>query len=160
MSRARLSTALVALSATGFALLSPVTAQAAEDEPDLSAGCQEEVDKAKEEHEKAVAEGTVGSSLIGPEELVQGLGNGYGSSGMPEVPECVEEEQTEEDWKDMPEWMMSLKPGAPAAEIISIVSTVVGLGAAVIQGLVIVAQVNPAVLEPVRAALKQAGFNI
>ena len=157
MSRTRLSTALIALSATALSLLSPVAAQAAE----IDSGCQAQVEEAKGIHEAKIAAGTAGSSLVGPQELLQGLGQGYGSSGMPEVPDCVRqaaEDEEQKEWDEMPDWLQWLRPGGSAAEAISWAGVILGLGAALVQGLVIISKVDPSVLEPVRNALKQLGF--
>ncbi|MGO2639507.1 MAG: hypothetical protein ACTH98_02280, partial [Corynebacterium flavescens] len=67
MSRSRLSVALVALGATGIALLSPVAAHAENGGLDLT--CPQEVEDAKAAHQAAVENGTAGSSFMGPKEL-------------------------------------------------------------------------------------------
>ena len=86
--RNRLSTSLVAATAVVAGLVAPATASAAEDKPkEISAECQAEVDNAKEEHLKKIESGELGSSARTPQELMQGLANGYGSSGMPKEPD-------------------------------------------------------------------------
>ena len=60
---------------------------------DLSQECADQVNQARKDHEAAVADGTAGSSFMGPQELANGVLNGYGSSGMPDTPDCVEEEK-------------------------------------------------------------------
>ena len=73
-------------------LVAPATASAAEAQPkQLSAECQAEVDNAKAEHLKKIESGELGSSARTPQELMQGLASGYGSSGLPKEPDCVAE---------------------------------------------------------------------
>ena len=104
----RLSTSLVTVCATTLALVTPLAAaddSSAQDPTkessqalgssldvghtstkDLSPECADEVNQARKDHEAAVADGTAGSSFMGPQELANGVLNGYGSSGMPEEP--------------------------------------------------------------------------
>lgn len=161
MSRSRLSVALVALGATGVAILSPVAAQA--EEGGLTESCQQEVEDAKAAHQAAVDDGTAGSSFMGPKELMLGLANGYGSSGMPTPPDCVAEHEKEvenQKWDEMPDFVQFLRPGTPIAEGIAWAGAILGLGAAAVQGLALIAKSDPSILEPLRAALKQAGIQL
>ncbi len=72
--------------------------------PALSEECQAEVDAAKDAHKKAVKDGTAGSSFMGPQELALGIVNGYGSSGMPDEPDCVEKEKADKP-VELPDWL-------------------------------------------------------
>ncbi|WP_286955231.1 MULTISPECIES: hypothetical protein [Corynebacterium] len=157
MSRSRLSVALVALGATGIALLSPVAAHAED------GTCPQEVEDAKAAHQAAVENGTAGSSFMGPKELMLGLANGYGSSGMPTPPDCVAEHEKEvenQKWDEMPDFVQFLRPGTATAEGIAWAGAILGLGAAAVQGLALIAKSDPSILEPLRAALKQAGIQL
>lgn len=162
----RLSTTMVAACATGLALVTPVAANAAPAAPtkELSAECQAQVEKAKQAHKDAVENGTAGSSFMGPQELLKGFVNGYGSSGMPKEPDCVAaekdaaaKEKEDENWSKMPEWAQSARPSEETKEIFSWVSIVLTGVAAVTQALAMVAKANPAILEPVKEMLRNAG---
>ncbi|WP_293822192.1 hypothetical protein [uncultured Corynebacterium sp.] len=157
--RNRLSISLVAATAVTAGLVAPATASAAEEQPkQISAECQAEVDKAKEEHLKKVESGELGSSARTPQELIQGLTNGYGSSGMPEEPDCVAKEAEQhqiEALKRLPIWGSSTPE--KFLEVMGWVTVATSLVAALLQALAMVAKVNPAVLEPMKNALKQLG---
>ena len=157
--RNRLSTSLVAATAVAAGLVAPATASAAEEQPkQLSAECQAEVDNAKEEHLKKIKNGELGSSARTPQELMQGLANGYGSSGMPKEPDCVAQEAEAhqiEALKRLPIWGSSSPE--KFLEVMSWVTVAASLVAALLQALTMVAKVNPAVLEPMKNALKQLG---
>ena len=157
--RNRLSTSLVAATAVAAGLVAPATASATEDKPkEISAECQAEVDNAKEEHLKKIKNGELGSSARTPQELMQGLANGYGSSGMPNEPDCVAEEaeaQQIEALKRLPIWGSSSPE--KFLEVMSWVTVAASLVAALLQAFTMVAKVNPAVLEPMKNALKQLG---
>lgn len=95
---------------------------------ELSKECQAEVDAAKEAHKKAVKDGTAGSSFMGPQELALGIVNGYGSSGMPDKPDCVEEEKTDKP-VELPGWLKwaDLSPeGKEAFAWINLILSVIG----------------------------------
>ena len=165
----RLSTTFVAACATGLALITPVAANAAPaaPAPELSAECQAQVDKAKQAHKDAFENGTAGSSFMGPQELLKGIFNGYGSSGMPKTPDCVAAEQNaadkakeEEKWSKMPEWAQSARPSEETKEVFSWISVALTGVAAVVQALAMVAKSNPALLEPVKEMLRNAGVNV
>ncbi|MGO2426359.1 MAG: hypothetical protein ACTH7R_08395 [Corynebacterium flavescens] len=161
MSRSRLSVALVALGATGVAILSPVAAHA--EDGGLAPKCQKAVEDAKAAHQAAVENGTAGSSFMGPKELMLGLANGYGSSGMPKTPKCVDEQAAEDEqkeWDNMPDFVQFLRPGTATAEGMAWAGAILGLGAAAVQGLALIAKSDPSILEPLRAALKQAGIQL
>ncbi|TQE44653.1 hypothetical protein [Corynebacterium phoceense] len=94
----------------------------------LSKECQAEVDAAKEAHKKAVKDGTAGSSFMGPQELALGIVNGYGSSGMPDKPDCVEKEKDDKP-VELPDWLKwaELSPeGKEAFAWINLILSVIG----------------------------------
>lgn len=162
----RLSTTMVAACATGLALITPVAANAAPaaPTPELSAECQAQVDKAVQDHKDAVEAGTAGSSFMGPQELLKGILSGYGSSGMPATPPCVAAEKDaaakakeEENWSKMPEWAQSARPAEETKEVFAWVSIALTGVATVVQVLAMVAKANPAILEPVKQMLLNAG---
>ncbi|PMC71855.1 hypothetical protein [Corynebacterium aurimucosum] len=180
----RLSTSLIAVCTTTMALVAPLaaaddasgSAQAQSGQSstggssmnightntsDLSEECAEAVRKAREEHENAVADDTAGSSFMGPKELGLGILNGYGSSGMPEVPDCVQEEkdaELEKEWDEMPDWVQSARPNDTAEEVFAWIGGAAALLSVGINLLAAVAQSNPAVLNDLRAFLKSHGF--
>lgn len=181
----RFPTSLIAACATTMALVTPLAA--ADDTADstqpsaqsqsatsgssmnighidtsgLSEECADAVRTAREEHEKAVADGTAGSSFMGPQELALGILDGYGSSGMPEEPDCVQEErdaELEKEWDEMPEWLQWARPNDTAEEVFAWIAGAVALLSVSINLLTVVAQFNPAVLDGLRAFLKSHGF--
>ena len=133
----------VGLAATAVAagLVAPATASAAEEQPkQLSAECQAEVDNAKEEHLKKIENGE------------------FGSSGMPKEPDCVAKEAEQhqiEALERLPIWGSSTPE--KFLEVTSWVTVAASLVAALLQAFNMVATVNPAVLEPMKNALKQLG---
>src|SRR5699024_10730843 len=121
MRNSRLSVAMVAASSVALAALTPVAASA-QTGPLSSGGhisgegsspeCQAAIEKPNEDHEAGVQDGTVGSSFMGPQELAFGILNGYGSSGMPTPPECIEEEEeakADERWEKVPDFAKSMR---------------------------------------------------
>ena len=131
------------------------------DTSDLSEECANQVRKAQEEHEKAVTDGTAGSSFMGPQELGLGILNGYGSSGMPAEPDCVQAEKDaalEKEWDEMPDWVQSARPNDTAEEVFAWIGGAVALLSVGINLLAAVAQSNPAVLNDLRTFLKSHGF--
>lgn len=132
----------------------------AENESGLSPECQAEVDQAIADHKVYAENG--GSSFIGPQELVRGIFAGYGSSGLPETPECAlpptPEEQEEAIFEQLPDWAQSFRPSDDVREAFGWISMFITLFGGVVQLLTIVASVNPAILDPIRAALTQAGI--
>lgn len=184
----RLSTSLIAVCATTMALATPL-AVAADAAPGttaqnhntasgsslnvghpntsgLSPECVEEVRKAREEHEAAVADGTAGSSFMGPKELANGILNGYGSSGMPKLPDCVQAEKkaTEEidkdkAWDKLPDWAQSARPGEKANEVFSWISVSLSVLSAVIGALVVLAESNPAIRASMQDFLNSKGIH-
>lgn len=162
----RLSTTMVAACATGLALVTPVAANAAPTQ-ELSAECQAQVDNAEQAHKDAVENGTAGSSFMGPQELLNGLSSGYGLNGTPDKPDCVAAEKDaaakakeEENWSKMPQWAQSARPSEETKEVFSWVSIALAGVAAVTQALAMVAKANPAILEPVKEMLRNAGINV
>lgn len=167
----RLSTTMVAACATGLALVTPVAANATPAAPaapaqELSAECQAQVDQNIADH-KAKVEAGAGSSFKGPQELLNGLSSGYGLYGMPDKPDCVAAEKDaaakakeEENWSKMPQWAQSARPSEETKEVFSWVSIALAGVAAVTQALAMVAKANPAILEPVKEMLRNAGINV
>lgn len=128
---------------------------------DLSQECADQVNQARKDHEAAVADGTAGSSFMGPQELANGVLNGYGSSGMPEVPDCVEEEKEAElqkEWDEMPEFVQSARPTEKSKEIYAWVGGALALLSVGIRVLVVAAEFDPSILNGLRAFLKSMGF--
>lgn len=125
----------------------------------LSPECQAEVDAAVAEHKQAAANG--GSSFVGPQELIDGMSSGYGSSGMPDNPECVKtekEKKIQADWDKMPEWVQSARPNETADEVFSWIGVIMATLAGLMQVAVMAAKFNPALLDPVRDALRAANI--
>lgn len=162
----RFSVALIAATSASLALVTPVaaaqTADANGNASGLSAECQAEVDQAKADHAAQAEAG--GSSFMGPQELLMGAVNGYGSSGMPETPECAqpetEEEREEQALSQLPDWAQSAVPSPEAREAFAWIGAILGLVGGAAQLLTIVASINPAVLDPIRSALKAAGIKL
>ena len=179
----RLSTSLVTVCATTLALVTPLAAadDSSTQDPakessqalgssldvghtstkDLSPECADEVNQARKDHEAAVADGTAGSSFMGPQELANGVLNGYGSSGMPETPDCVEEEKEAElqkEWDEMPEFVQSARPTEKSKEIYAWVGGALALLSVGIRVLVVAAEYDPSILNGLRAFLKSMGF--
>ena len=128
---------------------------------DLSQECADQVNQARKDHEAAVADGTAGSSFMGPQELANGVLNGYGSSGMPDTPDCVEEEKEaklQKDWDEMPEFVQSARPTEKSKEIYAWVGGTLALLSVGIRVLVVAAEFDPSILNGLRAFLKSMGF--
>lgn len=120
--------------------------------PALSEECQDEVDAAKEAHKKAVKDGTAGSSFMGPQELALGIVNGYGSSGMPDQPDCVEKEKADKP-VELPDWLKwaELSPEGKEAFawinlILSMIGGLIGLASTLVK-------VNPEFGKDINGAL-------
>ncbi|WP_347307182.1 hypothetical protein [Corynebacterium sp. SA-MJD20WY100] len=120
--------------------------------PALSEECQAEVDAAKDAHKKAVKDGTAGSSFMGPQELALGIVNGYGSSGMPDEPDCVEKEKADKP-VELPDWLKwaELSPEGKEAFawinlILSIIGGLIGLAGTLVK-------VNPEFGKDINGAL-------
>lgn len=82
---------------------------------------------------------------------------------MPTPPDCVAEHEKEvenQKWDEMPDFVQFLRPGTATAEGIAWAGAILGLGAAAVQGLALIAKSDPSILEPLRAALKQAGIQL
>lgn len=125
----------------------------------LSPECQAEVDAAVDAHKQVAANG--GSSFVGPKELIDGMSSGYGSSGMPDTPECVKtekEKKIEADWDKMPEWLQSARPNETADEVFSWIGVIMATLAGLLQVAVMATKINPALLDPVRDALRAANI--
>ncbi|MDO5031414.1 hypothetical protein [Corynebacterium sp.] len=131
------------------------------DTSDLSEECKAEVKQAEKDHEEAVANGTAGSSFMGPQELIFGILDGYGSSGMPKVPDCVDADKKaalEKKWDEMPDWLQSARPNETVDEVFAWIGGFLGLLAAGLQATIIMAKIDPSILDGLRYQLKKAGF--
>ena len=98
---------------------------------------------------------------MGPQELANGVLNGYGSSGMPDTPDCVEEEKEAElqkEWDEMPEFVQSARPTEKSKEIYAWVGGALALLSVGIRVLVVAAEFDPSILNGLRAFLKSMGF--
>ena len=60
----------------------------------------------------------------------------------------------------MPEWAQSARPSEGTKEVFSWISVALTGVAAVVQALAMVAKSNPALLEPVKEMLRNAGVNV
>lgn len=148
MRRTRLSTTLVAAAAVTFGLVSPVAM--AEEATDTSAPTSTATETPAEGDGTGEGEDT---------------GNA-GDSGSPEDPEANGDsdsgDQTggDSDGKDEePDTMFgsSVETTAKFKEVMSWVSVVGALLAGIVQATVMLAQINPAILNPLKDLLKQAG---
>ena len=128
---------------------------------ELSPECKAQVDQARKEHEQAVADGTAGSSFMGPEELALGVLNGYGSSGMPAVPDCIDAEKEaklQKEWDEMPEWVQSARPTETSREVgawLAGIASLLGVG---INVMALAVQFNPEFRNQLAATLRSMGF--
>lgn len=128
---------------------------------ELSPECKAQVDQARKEHEQAVADGTAGSSFMGPEELALGVLNGYGSSGMPAVPDCIDAEKEaklQKEWDEMPEWVQSARPTETSKEVgawLAGIASLLGVG---INVMALAVQFNPQFRNQLAATLRSMGF--
>lgn len=128
---------------------------------ELSPECKAQVDQARKEHEQAVADGTAGSSFMGPEELALGVLNGYGSSGMPAVPDCIDAEKEaklQKEWDEMPEWVQSARPTETSKEVgawLAGIASLLGVG---INVMALAVQFNPEFRNQLAATLRSMGF--
>ena len=128
---------------------------------ELSPECKAQVDQARKEHEQAVADGTAGSSFMGPEELALGVLNGYGSSGMPAVPDCIDAEKEaklQKEWNEMPEWVQSARPTETSREVgawLAGIASLLGVG---INVMALAVQFNPEFRNQLAATLRSMGF--
>lgn len=156
----RLSIALVAATSTAMGLMSPIASAA-----ELSPACQEQVDKAIADHK---AKG--GSSFMGPGEMAQGMSSGYGSSGMPDYPDCYYAEtdkkdpDNSDDDKDLADWNKRLPANMQSSDgvinAVSIGGVVFTALAALIQAAATIAKVSPDFRNMLRKAAKDAGLKL
>lgn len=194
----RFSVALVAATSVALGLVSPVAAQAAEDQSSdtsqsssssdstegssssnaasadtkkpeaaspskadtntVDAACRAEIDRLKQEHKEAAENGTAGSSFMGPQELALGIINGYGSSGMPETPACaINEDGTTK--VELPEWAKSAEMTDEAKEAFAWINMLVGVAGVLVQLVSMLAAINPAFLQDIVNAARNAGFH-
>src|SRR5699024_8699160 len=155
MRNSRLSVAMVAASSVALAALTPVAASA--QTGSLSSGghisgegysdeCKPAIEQDKEEHEAGVADGTVGPSYMGPQDLASSIHNAYGSSGMPTPPECIEEEQeakADERWDKVPYFPKSMRGNDATAMIFAVIGAILTVGGSLTQAAGIVATFSP-----------------
>lgn len=172
MRNSRLSVAMVAASSVALAALTPVAASA--QTGSLSSGghisgegyspeCQAAIEQAKEDHEAGVEEGTVGSSFMGPQELAFGILNGYGSSGMPTPPECIEEEEeakADERWEKVPDFAKSMRGDDTTDMIFAVIGAILAVGGSLTQAAGIVATFSPEARAQIAGFLKNMGFKL
>ena len=128
---------------------------------ELSPECKAQVDQARKEHEQAVADGTAGSSFMGPEELALGVLNGYGSSGMPAVPDCIDAEKEaklQKEWDEMPEWVQSARPTETSREIGAWMAGIASLLGVSVNVMALAVQFNPQFRNQLAATLRSMGF--
>ncbi|WP_408931192.1 hypothetical protein ACKFRM_07315 [Corynebacterium sp. YSMAA1_1_D6] len=128
---------------------------------ELSPECKAQVDQARKEHEQAVADGTAGSSFMGPEELALGVLNGYGSSGMPAVPDCIDAEKEaklQKEWDEMPEWVQSARPTETSREIGAWLAGIASLLGVSVNVMALAVQFNPQFRNQLAATLRSMGF--
>ena len=145
----------------GTAKPSTSTSAAEATEGKLSPECQAEVDRLIAEHKKKVEDGTAGSSMIGPVELGYGIINGYGSSGMPDKPECAlaKDEAEETSEPQLPDWAKSSELSPEGKEAFAWIHLIIGIATGVIQLAVVLATVNPSMLDALRNGLRAVGIN-
>ena len=176
MRNSRLAVAVVAATSVAVSALTPVaaTAQTIPSSSQLSSGghinadgysdeCKEAVEKAREEHEEAVEDGTVGSSFMGPQELACGIANGYGSSGMPEEPNCIEEEDeqaADERWETVPDSLKSMRGNETTDMIFAVVGAILAVGGSLTQAATILAAFSPEARDQIASVLQQFGFRL
>lgn len=128
---------------------------------ELSPECKAQVDQARKDHEQAVADGTAGSSFMGPEELALGVLNGYGSSGMPAVPDCIDAEKEaklQKEWDEMPEWIQSARPTETSREIGAWLAGIASLLGVSVNVMALAVQFNPQFRNQLAATLRSMGF--
>lgn len=125
----------------------------------LSPECKAEVEAARKAHEQAVADGTAGSSFMGPFELGKGIINGYGSSGMPDTPQCVIDSDPANKPAEFPDWAKSAEMTPEAEEVFAWINLVLSIGAGFIQLALILAKLNPSFLDALRPPLEAMGIN-
>lgn len=128
---------------------------------ELSPECKAQVDQARKDHEQAVADGTAGSSFMGPEELALGVLNGYGSSGMPAVPDCIDAEKEaklQKEWDEMPEWVQSARPTETSREVGAWLAGIASLLGVSVNVMALAVQFNPQFRNQLAATLRSMGF--
>lgn len=175
MPKSRFAVAMVAATALAASALAPV-ASSAENKPSTgqsssvghidgagySDECQEAIAQAREDHEQGIEDGTIpGSSFMGPQELGYSIVNGYGSSGMPEAPECIEEEDQQaedENWEKVPDWLQSMRGNDTTELVFAVVGAILAIGASATQAATIAATFSPEIRNQIAQALKQFGY--
>lgn len=177
MRNSRLAVAMVASCSIALSALTPVaaSAQTASSGAQLSSGghingdgysaeCQEAIEQARKDHEEGIDNGTIpGSSFMGPQELAFSVLNGYGSSGMPKAPDCIEEEdeqKEDERWEQVPDFAKSMRGNDTTDLILAVVGAIVSVGGSLTQAAAILATFSPEVRNQIASALKQLGINL
>lgn len=163
--RRRIPLALVAATSTMLALVVPAQAQSSSlsSGSSLSSTAEAETQEPEDEtQEEPVAEG---SSFMGPDELLQSILGGYGSSGVPETeqdPETEEDAEEEElNLEDYPEWMHgSIAPSDELQMAMAVIEAVLAVGATATQAAVIVLPLLPGGLDTLRSALANFGIQV
>ena len=125
--------------------------------------CKTAIEQAKEDHETGVADGTVGSSFMGPQELAFGILNGYGSSGMPTPPECIEDEEeakADERWEKVPDFAQSMRGNDTTDMIFAVIGAILAVGGSLTQAAGIVATFSPEARAQIAGFLKNMGFKL
>lgn len=175
MRNSRLAVAMVASCSIALSALTPVAASAQTETSQLSsfghingdgysAECQEAIEQARKDHEEGIDNGTIpGSSFMGPQELAFSVLNGYGSSGMPKAPDCIEEEdeqKEDERWEQVPDFAKSMRGNDTTDLILAVVGAIVSVGGSLTQAAAILATFSPEVRNQIASALKQLGLNL
>ena len=156
--RKRLSTSLVAAPAVAAGLVTPAVASADETGKGLSAECKAQVEAAKQEHLKNIEEGKGGVNLSNPNKFLEGLLNGYGTAGMPKQPDCVTKEAQQQQLDSLTKLGSSEETAEKFLKVSQWTAVIAGAVAAVLQTYAAIAKFNPAVLEPLKAALDRLGI--
>lgn len=133
---------------------------------ELSEECKAQVDAAVEKHKKNIQDGNGGSSIMLPQEFLNGLVNGYGSSGMPEQPDCVADELDEQQRKEIvdlmerwtPEFIWASSTPDETYDVLRIVWAVLGAVGVLINVYAGVAAAYPPALKPLEDFLRSVGF--
>lgn len=129
----------------------------------LSEECAAAVKQARLDHEQAVANGDAGSSFMGPQELAFGLINGYGSSGMPEVPDCIADEAEEREdakWDELPEELQSFRGNETSETILAVLSGIVTTAGVLVQAAIGMARISPEFRAQVKDVFAQFGIKV
>ncbi|WP_165242544.1 hypothetical protein [Corynebacterium lizhenjunii] len=112
--------------------------------------CKAQVEAAKKAHREKG-----GSSFVGPGEFAQGVINGYGSSGMPKLPECAQKpgDKKDDDPYKKPEFQLLNVPDS-VIEAFTWIGAIMSGIAGMIQLVTVIAKFNPDVANMIRHQLK------